>query len=100
MLPFGLANALVIFQLYIHKTLRGLIDHTCIVYLDNILIYSKNENQHEQHVCEVLKQLNKWGIYAKASKCTFYTKQIEFLGYIVIPINVIMNLIWVQMIQK
>ena len=100
MLPFRLTNIFVTFQLYIHKAFRGLVNCTCIIYLDDILIYLKDKNQHKQHICKVLEQLNKWGLYTKVSKCTFYTKQVEFLGYIVTPISVIMDPVWVQTIQK
>jgi hypothetical protein len=53
-MPFGLANALATFQAYIHKALRHLIDSICIVYLDDILIYSKDEKEYEHHVKMVL----------------------------------------------
>ncbi len=46
----------------------------------------------------MLECLDEWGLYAKASKYTFYIKQVEFLGYIVIPIGVVMDPVWVQMI--
>jgi len=58
-MPFRLTNAPIIFQLYIYRALRGLVDYTCVIYLDNILIYLEDKNQHEQHICEVLKCLNK-----------------------------------------
>ena len=99
-LPFGLANAPATFQSYIHRALGGLVDRTCVVYLDDILIYSEDEDQHEQHVREVLERLDEWGLYAKASKCTFNTKQVEFLGYIVTPTGVIMDPVRVQTIQE
>ena len=57
-MPFGLANIFVIFQLYIHKALGGLVDCIYIVYLNDILIYSENKDQHEQHICKVLECLN------------------------------------------
>jgi hypothetical protein len=49
-MPFGLANAPTTFQAYIHKALGHLVDSICIVYLDDILIYSKDEKEHEKHV--------------------------------------------------
>jgi hypothetical protein len=56
-MPFGLANAPATFQLYIHRALGGLLDRTCVVYLDDILIYSENEEDHDGHVEEVLDRL-------------------------------------------
>ena len=51
---FGLANALATFQSYVYCALRGLVDRTCVVYLDNILIYSKYKEDYDRHVKEVL----------------------------------------------
>jgi hypothetical protein len=53
-IPFSLANAPATFQVYIHKALSYLVDLICIVYLDNILIYSKEEKEHEHHIKIVL----------------------------------------------
>jgi transposase InsO family protein len=90
-MPFGLANAPATFQSYIHRALGGLVDRTCVVYLDDILIYSENEDDHDRHVEEVLDRLVEWGLYCKASKCTFSTKSVEFLGFIVTPEGVVMD---------
>jgi hypothetical protein len=49
-MPFGLTNAPATFQSYIHETMRGLLDNFVIVYLDDILIFSKDEKQHEEYV--------------------------------------------------
>ena len=54
-MPFGLANAPVTFQAYINRALAGLVDVTCIVYIDDILIYSKDPKAHRQYVAEVLE---------------------------------------------
>jgi hypothetical protein len=56
-MPFGLANALATFQSHIHRALGGLVDRTCVVYLDDILIYSKNEEDYDNYVKEVLNRL-------------------------------------------
>jgi hypothetical protein len=56
-MPFSLANAPATFQSYIHRALGGLLDRTCVVYLDDILIYSENEEDHSSHVKEVLDYL-------------------------------------------
>jgi len=56
--------------------------NVCVmVYLDDILIYSDDITQHWSHVKEVLKQLQKAGLYTKAEKCEFYSDSIEYLGY-------------------
>jgi hypothetical protein len=54
---FGLANAPATFQLYIHQALGGLLDRTCVVYLDDILIYLENKEDHSSYIKEVLDRL-------------------------------------------
>ena len=87
-LPFGLTNALVTFQVYINRTLVSLVDITCIVYLDDILIYSNDLTMHRQHVTEVLSQLQWHGLYAKLSKCKFSINEVKFLGFVLGPSGV------------
>jgi len=81
--PMGLTNAPATFQAYINKALRGLIDDFCIVYLDDILIFSKTKEEHDQHLQQVCERLRNAELYAKPSKCQFYQKEIEFLGFII-----------------
>ena len=59
-----------------------LLDVCVVIYLDDILIYSNNMSKHHRHVKEVLKCLRKAGLYAKAEKCEFHSKSVEYLGYI------------------
>jgi len=80
-MPFGLTNAPATFQRYIHRALAGLLDDFCVVYLDDILIYSNSEEEHVQHVRAVLQRLREWKLYAKRSKCYFHTQQVDFLGF-------------------
>jgi hypothetical protein len=80
-----------VFQNYIHKALGALVDDICVVYLDDILIYSENKEQHAKHVRQVLERLQQWGLYAKLSKCEFHTRYIEFLGFIVTSSGVMMD---------
>jgi transposase InsO family protein len=82
-MPFGLANAPATFQAYINKTLSGLVDTTCIVYLDDILIYSKDRASHVRDVSVVLERLQQFGLYANLKKCKFFTQEVDFLGFIV-----------------
>ncbi|UPX18963.1 uncharacterized protein EKO05_0009243 [Ascochyta rabiei] len=90
-MPFGLANAPATFQSYIYRALGGLLDRICVVYLDDILIYSQNEEDHDKHVEEVLDRLVEWGMFAKASKCVFSSKLVEFLGFVITPDGVVMD---------
>ena len=82
-MPFGLTNAPAAFQSYINQALRGLVDDFCIVYLDDILIFSKIEEEHAEHLRLVCDRLRTAELYAKPSKCQFFQKEMEFLGFIV-----------------
>jgi hypothetical protein len=84
-MPFGLTNAPAQFQAYMNETLAGLVDITCIVYLDDILIFSDTEEEHVEHVKEVLGRLRKAKLFVKLSKCEWHTQRTEYLGYIVTP---------------
>ena len=68
---FRLVNAPTRFQGYINSILRDCLDVTCLVYLDNILIFSKDEVDHEWHVCKMLQHLGKAGLYLNLEKCEF-----------------------------
>ena len=91
-MPFGLANAPATFQSYINKYLAEKLDVFCIVYLDDILIYtSEKRAKHKEAVRWVLEQLRKYGLYANLKKCRFSTDEVHFLGYIVSPSGVHME---------
>lgn len=82
-MPFGLANAPASFQQYINNALSGLVDTICIVYLDDILIYSSDPTKHTQHVRSVLQRLREWNLYANPAKCEFNRDEVTFLGFVV-----------------
>jgi hypothetical protein len=82
-MPFGLCNAPATFQAYINEAIKGILDEFCIIYLDDILIYSQTAEEHERHVCEVLARLKRANLYAKLSKCRFHQAEVRFLGFIV-----------------
>ncbi len=81
-MPFGLTNAFASFQSYINGVLRPYFDITFIIYLNNILVFSRNPSQYEKHVQEVHKALLKVRLYVKLSKCLFSVIRIFFLGFI------------------
>jgi hypothetical protein len=80
---FGLSNALVVFMFLMNGVFREYLDKYVIVFLDDILIYSKSEEEHENHLRIVLQVLREHQLYAKLSKCSFYQKQIHYLGHII-----------------
>ncbi len=80
---YGLVNAPSIFQGFMHEVLREFLHRFVIVYIDDILIYSRSLAEHRQHVAEVLQQLRRFHLYLKAEKCTFHQPTVHFLGYII-----------------
>jgi hypothetical protein len=81
--PFGLSNAPAVFMCLMNGIFREYLDKFVIVFLDDILIYSKSEEEHEQHLRMVLQVLREHQLYAKLSKCSFYQKEIHYLGHII-----------------
>jgi transposase InsO family protein len=84
-MPFGLVNAPATFQTFINEVLGDLVDTICIVYLDDILIYSEKEEEHTQHVHRVLERLQQHNLYVNLAKCAFDVQEVEFLGYVIDP---------------
>ena len=74
-------------------------DVCVVIYLDDILIYLNNIFEHHQHIKEVLKYLHKAGLYTKAEKCKFYSKLVEYLGYILSPSSLTISNDKVKIIQ-
>ena len=89
-MPFGLTNAPSAFQRFVNTVFADMLDVTVIVYLDNILIYSDNLEDHKKHVREVLRRLRKHGLYVKPKKCEFHTDTTEYLGYCLLPAGLMM----------
>ena len=82
-MPFGLTNAHAVFQHMANDIFRDFLDIFLIIYLDDLFIYSKTQEEHNAHVWQVLQWLREYGFYVKLEKCNFNCKQVEFLGYIV-----------------
>lgn len=80
-LPFGLTNAPATFMHLMHQTFRPYLDRFVLVFLDDILIYSKTLEEHTRHVQQVLELLRTEKLYAKLSKCEFFRTEVEFLGH-------------------
>lgn len=82
-LPFGLTNAPATFMRLMNDVFRPLLDKCVLVYLDDILIYSKTPEEHAQHLRQVLELLRQNKLFAKLSKCAFYLPEVDFLGHVV-----------------
>ncbi|KAJ1128271.1 hypothetical protein NDU88_006650 [Pleurodeles waltl] len=89
-MPFGLCNAPAAFQFFLNDVLREHLDIFAIVYINDILIYSDNENEHVQHVKKILAALRKHHLYCKLTKCEFHVTTVEFLGVILTPQGMVM----------
>ena len=82
-MPFGLTNASVTFMDLMIKVFRPYLDQFVVAFIDDILVYSRDEHEHEQHLRIVLQTLREKKLYAKFSKCDFWLKEVLFLGHIV-----------------
>ncbi|KAA0037248.1 pol protein [Cucumis melo var. makuwa] len=82
-MSFGLTNAPAVFMDLMNRVFREFLDTFVIVFIDDILIYSKTEAEHEEHLRMVLQTLRDNKLYAKFSKCEFWLRQVSFLGHVV-----------------
>jgi RNase H-like domain found in reverse transcriptase/Reverse transcriptase (RNA-dependent DNA polymerase) len=99
-MPFGLTNAPGGFQRFLNGIFSDLPDVYVIIYLDDILIFSDNKDDHFQHVFEVLKQLRKHGLYANGKECDFHSKSVDYLGHMIGPNRFQMDPAKVKVIQN
>ncbi|KAL4016923.1 hypothetical protein IC575_024594 [Cucumis melo] len=83
MMSFGLTNAPAVFMDLMNRVFKDFLDSFIIVFIDDILIYSKTEVEHEEHLHQVLETLRANKLYAKFSKCEFWLKKVMFLGHVV-----------------
>ena len=81
---FGLTNAPANFMCMMNNIFSRYLDKFVLVFIDDILVYSKNKDKHEEHVHIVLQVLREHQLYAKFSKCDFYKPQIQYLGHIIL----------------
>src|SRR3954464_12919967 len=82
-MSFGLTNAPAYFMSMMNKVFMEFLDKFVVVFIDDILVYSKNEEEHEKHLRLVLEKLREHQLYAKFSKCEFWLKEVGFLGHVV-----------------
>jgi hypothetical protein len=80
---FGLSNAPSIFMFLMNGVFREYLDKFVILFLDDILIYSKSKEEHEKHLRIMFQFLREHKLYPKLSKCIFYQKKIHYLGHII-----------------
>ncbi|CAI7858787.1 unnamed protein product [Closterium sp. NIES-54] len=82
-MPFGLANAPATFQMTMNEAFRPLLDKCVIIYLDDILVHSRDKQQHLEDLEAVFTVLDKHRLLTKGSKCEFFQDRLEFLGHVI-----------------
>jgi hypothetical protein len=82
-MSFGLMNVPTYFMYLMNNVFMDYLDKFVVVFIDDILLYSKNEQEHEEHLRKVLQRLRDCQLYAKLSKCEFWISEVLFLGHII-----------------
>jgi hypothetical protein len=82
-MSFGLTNAPTFFMHLMNKVFMDYLDTFVVIFIDDILVYSKSEAEHEKHLKLVLQRLREHKLYAKLSKCDFWIDEVPFLGHVI-----------------
>jgi hypothetical protein len=82
-ISFGLTNAPAYFMYLMNKVFMEYLDKFVMEFIDDILVYSRSEEEHEEHLRLALQKLQEHRLYPKLSKCEFWMKQVAFLGHVV-----------------
>ncbi|KAJ8760210.1 hypothetical protein K2173_011080 [Erythroxylum novogranatense] len=82
-MPFGLTNASAAFMDLMNRVFKSFLDQFIIVFIDDILVYSKSDEQHEEHLRISLETLRRHELYAKFDKCKFWLREVAFLGHVI-----------------
>ena len=82
-MPFGLTNAPATFMALMNRVFQPYLDKFVIVFIDDILVYSRSEKDHAEHLRITLQTLREKQLYAKFSKCEFWIDQVVFLGHVI-----------------
>ena len=82
-MSFGLTNAPAYFMHMMNKVFMEYLDKFVVVFIDDILVFSKTEAEHEEHMRLVMQKLREHQLYAKLSKCEFWLKEVSFLGHVI-----------------
>lgn len=99
-MPFGLTNAPAAFQRFINNVFSNILDWYIVIYMDDLLIYSDNPEEHQKHVRKLLCQLRKYRLFTRAEKCEFSITMVEFLGYVLSPQGLSMSQEKIKVIIK
>nr|GFB87711.1 putative reverse transcriptase domain-containing protein [Tanacetum cinerariifolium] len=98
-MPFRLTNAHVVFMDLMNQVCKPYLDKFMIVFIDDILMYSKDDKEHEEHLKANLELLKKEELYAKFSKCEFWIPKVQFLGHVIDSQGIYVNLAKIESVK-
>ena len=99
-MPFGVTNAPAMFMDYMNRIFRPFLDKFVVVFIDDILIYSRTQEEHLEHLRLVLGVLREKQLYAKLSKCEFWMDEVQFLGHVISDQGIAVDPIKVEEVVK
>jgi len=99
-MPFGVTNVLVVFMDYMNRIFKSFLDKFVVVFIDDILIYSRTQEKHVEHLRLVLGVLREKQLYAKLSKCEFWMDEVQFLGHVISAQGIIVDPAKVEAVVK
>ena len=99
-IPFGLTNAPAAFVDLMNRVCRPMLDRSVIVFIDDILVYSKTQEQHKEHLREVLEVLRREKRFAKFSKREFWLHEVQFLGHLVNQKGILVDLAKIKVVMQ
>ena len=100
MMPFGLTNAPEAFMDLMHRVFQPYSDQFVVVFVDDILIHSRSEEEHEDHLRVILQVLRDHQLYVKFNKCEFWLAEVKFLGHVVLASSVSVDLEKVEAVMS
>ncbi|XP_022003921.1 uncharacterized mitochondrial protein AtMg00860-like [Helianthus annuus] len=83
-----------------NRVCQPMLDRSVIIFIDNILVYSRNEADHASHLREVLKILRRERLYAKFMKCAFWLREVQFLGHVISAEGILVDPLKVEAVSK
>ena len=99
-MPFGLTNTLTTFMCLMNSILSNYFDEFLFIFINTILIYSKNKQEHEEHLRIILQMLREQQLFGKFRKCNFFKEIIQYLGYMVSKDGISINLKKIKLITE